>query len=110
VEDGGWSGYVTYWGGLDLGSPASNTPLRGNGAKASAGWPDSPAIESIRERWLQAPDLDQQKAIAKELQIQALKDVPYVPAGQYFQPIAYKKNVTGIPVGVPQFANVRKEG
>lgn len=110
VDDGGWSAFVTYWGGLDLGSPASNTPLRGNGPKASAGWPDSPAIESIRDRWLEASDLDQQKTIAKELQLQALKDVPYVPAGQYFQPIAYRKNVTGIPFGVPQFANVRKDG
>ena len=108
VEEGGWSCYVTYWGGLDLGSPASNTPLRGNGTKASAGWPDSPAIESIRERWLAAPDLAAQKAIARDLQLQALVDVPYVPAGQYFQPVAYRTNLSGIPAGVPQLVNIRK--
>jgi peptide/nickel transport system substrate-binding protein len=108
VEDGGWSGYVTYWGGLDLGSPASNTPIRGHGARASAGWPDSPALEAIRERWLAAGDPAEQKAIAREMQLQALVDVPYVPAGQYFQPIAYRRNLKGIPVGVPQLVNVEK--
>jgi peptide/nickel transport system substrate-binding protein len=108
VESGGWSAYVTYWGGLDIGSPATNTPIRGNGARASAGWPESPALESIRERWLQAPTQAEQKAIAEELQRQAFIDVPYIPVGQYFQPIAYRRGITGIPKGVPLFTNVRK--
>lgn len=108
VEDGGWSCYVTYWGGLDIGSPATNAPMRGHGAKAAPGWPDSPGLEAIRERWLASSDPAEQKAIAAEMQLQALRDVPYVPVGQYFQPIAYRTNVTGIPAGVPQFANVRK--
>lgn len=109
VEEGGWSCYVTYWGGLDIGSPASNTPMRGNGSKASAGWPDSPAIESLRERWLTASDPAEQKAVARDIQLQALRDVPYVPVGQYFQPVAYRTNVSGIPIGVPQFTNVKKD-
>ena len=109
VENGGWSAYVTYWGGLDLATPASNTPLRGNGARASAGWPDSPGIEALRERWLEASDLAAQKQLAIGIQQQGLIDVPYVPAGQYFQPMAFRKNVVGIPFGVPAFTGVRKD-
>lgn len=108
VEQGGWSCYVTYWSGLDLGSPATSPPLRGNGAKGSPGWPDSPQIEALRARWLETPDLAGQKAIAREIELQALQDVPYVPAGQYFQPVAYRKNLTGMLSGVPVFTNLRK--
>jgi peptide/nickel transport system substrate-binding protein len=108
VEQGGWSCYITYWSGLDLGSPATSSPLRGNGAKGSPGWPDSPAIEALRARWLDAPDLAGQKAIAQEIQLQAMQDVPYVPAGQYLQPVAYRKNLTGMLNGVPVFTNLRK--
>jgi peptide/nickel transport system substrate-binding protein len=108
VEEGGWSCYVTYWSGLDLGSPATNSPLRANGPKAGPGWPESAALEALRARWLEAGDLAQQKAIAQEIQLQAMQDVPYVPAGQYFQPVAYRKNLTGMLNGVPVFTNLRK--
>lgn len=108
VEEGGWSCYVTYWSGLDLATPATNTPLRANGAKGATGWPDSPAIEALRDKWLTAGDLAEQKTIARDLQLQALKDVPFVPAGQYFQPVAYRKNLTGMLKGVPVFTNIRK--
>lgn len=108
VEEGGWSCYATYWSGLDLASPATNTPLRANGARGATGWPDSPAIEALRDKWLDAADLPAQKVVARDLQLQALKDVPFVPAGQYFQPVAYRKNLTGMLKGVPVFTNLRK--
>ena len=108
VEEGGWSAYVTYWSGLDLGSPATNSPLRSNGQKAGPGWPESPQIEALRAKWLEAADLATQQSIAQEIQLQAMQDVPYVPAGQYFQPVAYRRNITGMLTGVPVFTNIRK--
>jgi peptide/nickel transport system substrate-binding protein len=108
VEAGGWSCYVTYLSGLDLRSPATNPSLRGNGTKANPGWPTSPVIETLRTQWLETPDLAAQKAIAEKIQIQAMQDVPYIPAGQYFQPVAYRKGITGMLNGVPVFTNVKK--
>lgn len=108
VEEGGWSCYVTYWSGLDLGSPATNSPMRGNGDRAGPGWPTSPQIEALRAKWLEAGTLAEMKSIAADIEKQALLDVPYVPAGQYFQPIAYRKNISGILNGVPVFSNIRK--
>ena len=108
VENGGWSCYVTYWSGMDLGSPATSSPLRGNGEKAGPGWPSSPEIEALRAKWLATADLAGQKALAEQIQVQAMQDVPYVPAGQYFQPVAYRKSLTGMLNGVPVFTNLRK--
>lgn len=108
LAEGGWSCYVTYWAGIDLASPATNSPLRGNGPKAGPGWPTSPAIELLREKWIATGDLAEQKAIAAEIQLQAMQDVPYVPTGQYFQPVAYRKSLTGMQNGVPVFTNIRK--
>jgi peptide/nickel transport system substrate-binding protein len=109
IADGGWSCYVTYWAGLDLGSPATNSPLRSNGAKASPGWPESAALERLRDAWIETADEAAQKAIASDIQLQAMQDVPYVPAGQYFQPVAYRKSLSGMLNGVPVFTNIRMD-
>lgn len=108
LAEGGWSCYVTYWAGIDLATPATNSPLRGNGPKAGPGWPTSPAIEALREKWIATGDLGEQKLIAAEIQQQAMLDVPYIPTGQYFQPVAYRKSLTGMLNGVPVFTNIRK--
>lgn len=108
VEERGWSGYVTYLSGLDLSTPASNSTLRANGLRASPGWPTSPEIETLRARWLEVPDPEGQKAVAREIELQALQDVPYVPGGQFLAPTAYRKNITGMLNGLPAFTNIRK--
>jgi peptide/nickel transport system substrate-binding protein len=42
------------------------------------------------------------------MQRQALIDVPYVPLGVFYQPTAYKKDLTGVLRGLPLFWNVRR--
>jgi peptide/nickel transport system substrate-binding protein len=72
------------------------------------GWPTSPALEALREDWLQAPDLASQQQIAAKLQLQTFEDVPYVPLGQYFLPTVYQADLTGVLDGTPVFWNVRR--
>jgi peptide/nickel transport system substrate-binding protein len=109
VAEGGWSGFVTNgWYGTDMLDPVVHTSLRGNGAKGWAGWPDSPAIERLRQQWMAAPSLAAQQALARQLQEQAWIDVPYVPLGQNFQPTAYRADLSGILDGFPMFWNVRR--
>ena len=38
----------------------------------------------------------------------AFDTVPYMPTGQYFQPTAYRRNLTGMLKGPPQFTNLRR--
>jgi peptide/nickel transport system substrate-binding protein len=108
VDQGGWSIYHTSWSGLDMVNPAGHVFLRGNGKAAAPGWPDSPRIEALRNDWFAAPDLAAQKSIARQIQLQAFQDVPYIPLGQYFMPTAYQGNLTGILHGNPVFWNVRR--
>jgi peptide/nickel transport system substrate-binding protein len=108
VEQGGWSVFHTSWSGLDQINPAGHIFLRANGKSAAPGWPTSAKIEELRDAWFKAPDLAAQQALARELQLQAFQDVPYVPLGQYFQPTAYQSNLTGVLPGNPVFWNIRR--
>ena len=96
VAKGGWSSYCTTWTGLSVANPAGSRPRRGNGAGGWFGWPTDPAMEALRDQWLDAPDLAGQKAIAEQIQRLAFKDVPYIPLGQVFQPIALRSTVTDV--------------
>jgi peptide/nickel transport system substrate-binding protein len=80
----------------------------GDAVGSAPGWPSSPRIEELRQQWLEAPDLATQKSLARDLQLQALIDVPYVPTGQVMQPTAYRSNLTGVLNGFVLFWNVRK--
>ncbi|RAI57983.1 ABC transporter substrate-binding protein [Roseicella frigidaeris] len=109
VERGGWSCYCTYVGGIDAMSPAVHSALRGNGVNGGpAGWPSSARIEELRDRFFQASDAEAQKAATRALQLQAWQDVPFVPLGQFIQPVAYRTSLTGMVPGVPLFTNIRK--
>jgi peptide/nickel transport system substrate-binding protein len=108
VSRGGWSAYFSNWAGLDHLDPAGHLVLRGQGAQGFIGWPDSPRLEALREQWFDAPDLAAQRAIAAAMQAQAFIDVPYVPLGQFFQPMAYRRTLRGAaqPGGIPRFWGV----
>ncbi len=108
VTEGGWNCVVVYYSGMDLAIPATSPPLMANGRKARPGWPDSPGIEALRAEILDAGTDAERLDIARKLQEQAMADVPYVPAGQYFQPVAYRKSLTGVMRGLPVFTNLRR--
>jgi peptide/nickel transport system substrate-binding protein len=105
---GGWNAVCTSLSGTDMLNPAQHLALRGNGAQASYGWPSSPRIEELRERWLEAPDLAAQKQLATEIQAKAFEDVPYYPLGVYYLLTAYRANLDGIQGGIPAFWGVRR--
>ena len=108
VDQGGWSIFGTFWAGLDLATPANNAFLRATGEAGTFGWPKSEKLEALRQQWLDTPELAAQKALAVDIQKQALVDLPYVPVGQYFFSTAYQPNITGVLAGPPMFWNVRK--
>ena len=108
VEQGGWSVFHTGWSGADEVNPVANVWLRGNGKSAAPGWPTSPRIESLRDDWLRAPDAAAQKRIAEQIQLQAFIDLPYLPTGQMFTPIAHRASLTGLVLGLPAFWNIRR--
>ncbi|WP_369127894.1 ABC transporter substrate-binding protein [Paracraurococcus ruber] len=101
-ERGGWSGFVTNFSGFDFWDPAAHNPLRGNGEQGWVGWASSAEIEQLRDAWFEAPDLAAQQGLARRIQEAALtRDVPYIPLGQFFQPAAWRRSVTGLMKGPP---------
>ncbi len=108
VERGGWSLYITGYYGSSVVSPAPHNWLRGNGAASIAGWPDSPRIEALRDAWFTAPDLQAQQAIARDMQAQAFRDVPYYPLGLLTDVAAWRSTITGILPGLALFYDVKK--
>jgi peptide/nickel transport system substrate-binding protein len=107
-DQGGWSAFCTWFTGLDHLNPAVHAFLRGNGRQASPGWPDSPAVEELREAWLAAPNLAAQRRIAADLQLRALADTPYVPLGRTLNVSAHRADLEGVVTGIPVFWNVRR--
>jgi peptide/nickel transport system substrate-binding protein len=107
-SQGGWNAFCTRFWGSEFLSPAAHSPLRSNGAQAWFGWPTSPRIEALREQWFDAPDLQTQQALAGEIQAQAFEDVPYYPLGLYYNPTAYRSDLSGVLNGGPFFWNVRR--
>ena len=109
VADGGWSIFCTYGDGQSYANPATHTAIWGNGAKGWFGWYASEKMEALRGAFFEAPDLAAQQKIGQEIQLLVWQDVPYIPVGQWFQPIAHRADVTGIlRSALPIFWNVRR--
>ena len=107
-DKGGWNMFNTTWSGLDMINPAVNGTLRANGDKAFFGWPNIPAIETLREAWLEAPDLATQQKICADIQKVAFQEVPYLPTGSYLSKSAWRKDITGVLTGQIVFWNMKR--
>ena len=106
-EDGGWNIFPTWWLAVDQLNPISNISVSAAGDRAWFGWPENERIEELRDAFAQETDLEKQRQIVEELQQELYDFVPYIPTGQYYQPTAYRDNVTGVlKAPVPFFWNI----
>jgi peptide/nickel transport system substrate-binding protein len=108
IDQGGWSMFGIFSGGLDQLSPAYHLAIRGIGRAGIPSWLTDAPIEELRSAWFSAPTLEEQKAIAGNIQRRALEVGAYIPCGQYFQPCAYRQDLAGVLSGLPLFTNVRR--
>jgi peptide/nickel transport system substrate-binding protein len=107
-DKGGWNLFHTWWQAGDVINPAVHFGIAGTGQHAYFGWPDIPQLERLVAEWVRASDQSQRKQLAEQVQKVALREVPYVPMGQWVQPTAFRKNVRNIlNFGAPIFWNVR---
>lgn len=105
---GGWNAHCTYTAGYDLLNPGSNPSLNAVGRGGFVGWPTNPKLAALRAAWFDAPDLPAQQTICADIQVEFMRDPPYLPLGQFFQPTAYRKSVSDVPRGAfSLFWNVR---
>lgn len=111
-SEGGWNVFHTYATGADATSPIANIGVSGGGVeKAWFGWPTDAKTEELRDAFARAPSAEAKKKIIDELQSRLFSEVvPYVNYGQWFQPMAWRKNLSGVVVSpVPFFWNIEKK-
>jgi peptide/nickel transport system substrate-binding protein len=105
---GGWNAVVVLFGGEDLTNPGGHPLLRANGGDAWFGWPSSPELETLRDAWLEAPDIEAQRRIGRDVQARFFEDLPYWPLGQYFLDSGYRRGLVLGRRGVTLPLNVRR--
>jgi peptide/nickel transport system substrate-binding protein len=108
VDKGGWNIFYTALGGMGNISPGPNIAIRASGADAWFGWPTDPKMEALRAAWFDAPDLETQQKICREMQVEFWQNPSYVPLGMYDQPTAFRSYLQDVRDGWPQFYGVRR--
>jgi len=109
-DQGGWNIFFTSASGLANSTPYMMSHLATVGKKGWFGWPTDEKNEQLRAQWMSAETLEQRKAIALQIQDNAWTIVPLLHFGQWIQPAAHRKNVTGWlhDPGLLVFWNVQK--
>jgi peptide/nickel transport system substrate-binding protein len=108
---GGWHLLVTWWNGAGSMDPVGNVPMQATCDKAWPGWPCDAAHQALIDGFAATTsEADRMKA-AIAVQESAYRFVPYVPFGQWFQPVAHSPKLRGLPIvpGVMAFWNVEKQ-
>jgi peptide/nickel transport system substrate-binding protein len=111
VSEGGWNMFFTNWVAADVMNPLVNFSIGGRGKNGGwFGWAEDATIEKLKDQFARSSSPDEQKKIATEIQQEAYDQVIYVPLGQYLQPSAWRKSVTGVLDGpaTPIFWNIDK--
>ena len=101
---GGWNVFFAWFSGYNRFTPAAHLGL----SSAFPGWPKIDEIEALRDRWVSTADIAVQKDIARQIQLAVWRDAPFIPLGGYFPLTAFRKDLTGVQKGLPQFFNVRR--
>jgi len=109
-DQGGWNIFITWSGVASVGNAIAWVGHQATGEKGWFGWPTDDVHEKLRDKWAAAGSLDEQKAVAREMQKHDWDFVPHVWLGQWLSPVAYRKNLKGV-LGFPEvipFWNVEK--
>ena len=110
IDKGGWNLVITSQIGPDVTTPVTDVWFNSTCERANIGWPCDPTLQALVSRWTREPDAAKRRALIPEIQERAYVSVPFVPIGQFFQPIAVRKNITGVvAAGLPVYWGIDKE-
>jgi peptide/nickel transport system substrate-binding protein len=93
---GGWHAFLTSWASVDVLDPVAASFLNASCEKATFGWPCDAELERLRDAFAKETDPGKQKAIAEAVQLREVEYPTHIQLGQYVQPVAFRKGVTGI--------------
>ena len=96
IDKGGWHMFLTAWQGHDIWNPIANAAMDTRGeASGWFGWAKDDKIVELRNQFMRETDEAKKKKLADAIQARAFEVGTHVPLGEYTQPMAARKNITG---------------
>jgi peptide/nickel transport system substrate-binding protein len=110
ADKGGWNISMTAAATVLLSDPIVNHYTEATGDRAQFGWPLDEEIEKLRMQFARENDPKKQFEIAEKVQKRVLDLGVTVPLGQFVQPMAIRKAVSGnVASPVTVFWNIEKK-
>ncbi len=94
-DKGGWHLFITAFYAFDAWNPIANPMVDARGDKSWFGWVSDDKLNALRNEFMRATDDAAKKKLAEQMQTRAFEIVTHVPLGEYSQPMAARKNISG---------------
>ena len=106
---GGWNMFCTAWVAPDIWNPIANPAVGAMGEKSWFGWPTDEKLEQLRDAFARETDAAKKKSLAEDIQARAFEIGTHAPLGEYIEPLAARRNITGFVTGPGNlYWNIRK--
>lgn len=90
-------------------NPLTSAPLAAAGEKSWAGWPTDAELEKLRDQYARATTEADKKRIAEAVQLRATQIGTHAILGEYKNPAAVRKGVSGlVKAGANVYWNIQK--
>src|SRR5262247_759691 len=93
---GGWHAFLTSWVAADILNPIGAGFINASCDTAMFGWSCDKELESLRDQYARETNPAKLKPIAEAVQVRETQYPTHVWLGQWYQPVAARKNVAGI--------------
>ena len=96
VDKGGWHMFMTAWQAFDVWSPIANPTTDTRGEKSTwFGWASDDKLVELRNAFMRATDEAEKKKLAEQMHARMFEIGTHVNLGEYDQPMAARKNISG---------------
>ena len=107
---GGWNAFLTSSASVDVVDPLANSFADASGASAWFGWPKDDELVKLRTAFADETDAAKRKELAVAMQVRVSENPTHAFLGQWYAPVALRKNVTGnLESPVTIFWNIEKK-
>ena len=96
IDKGGWHMFLTAWQAFDMWNPIANPTTDSRGEKSTwFGWASDDKLAELRNQFMRATEEPEKKKIAELMHARMYEIGTHVILGEYDQPMAATKNVSG---------------
>ena len=96
IDKGGWHMFMTAWQAFDVWSPIANPTTDTRGEKSTwFGWATDDKMVTLRNQFMRATDEAEKKKMADQMHARMYEIGTHVILGEFNQPMAARKNISG---------------